>query len=130
MRRAAAGCAALVAACVRRPAVGGADTTTLVEESGARLRVAAEAGHDNDITGVRLVTGVFEISDRGDRVVAGSGCVGVDADTVRCQTAGITSLGIDIADRDDRVDAAVSIATSPSSGATEPTGCGRPATPP
>jgi hypothetical protein len=75
--------------------VGAVDATILVEESGARLRVAAEAGYDNDITGVRLVTGVFEISDPGDRV-----------------------------------DAAVSIATSPSSGATEPTGCGRPATPP
>jgi Ca2+-binding RTX toxin-like protein len=88
---------------------GAAHATTLVELSGPRLRVAAEAGRVNDVTVVRLVNGMVEISDGGDRVLPGSGCSAVDADTVRCQ-AGVTSLGIDAGDLDDRVVVSASIA--------------------
>src|SRR5688572_14074039 len=103
MRWGSYGWAPLVVLAVTALTAGPAHATTAVEESGPRLRVAADAGRVNDISVGRTVAGAFQVSDNGDRVVPGAGCAAVNLNAVQCQWAGITRIGVDAGDLDDRV---------------------------
>ena len=73
---------------------------------GSQLIVNAEAGKANAFRLGQLNTQV-EITDSGDVITPGAGCVSVNRNTVRCDVTNVTSVRINAGDQDDTVDSQV-----------------------
>ena len=73
-----------------------------VAKVGGQLVVNAAANKANNITVTRNVTHFF-VSDTGDTLGAGPGCVNLNTHLVRCTATGVASMRIDAKDRNDRV---------------------------
>jgi Ca2+-binding RTX toxin-like protein len=100
-RRAIALCTLSVGlAAVLAPAAHAA--TSVVENAGlGTLTVTAAPGKVNQITVDR--PDQFVVHDQDDIVSPGSGCTAIDATTVRCSSAAISTVSVLSGDRDDRI---------------------------
>jgi Ca2+-binding RTX toxin-like protein len=78
--------------------------------SGSQLTVNAEAGKANAFR-LGQVDTLVEITDAGDVITPGAGCVSVNRNTVRCDVTNVSTLRINTGDLDDTVDSQVLLAT-------------------
>lgn len=78
--------------------------------SGTQLIVNAEAGKANAFR-LGQLNSLVEITDSGDVISPGSGCVSVNRNTVRCDVTNVTTLRINSGDLDDSVDSQVLLET-------------------
>ena len=81
-----------------------AHAATTVSKSGGELVVTAAAAHANGIA-VSLLGTDYVVSDSDDSVagLAGSGCIQLNASTVRCPQPGAPRVAVSAGDRDDAI---------------------------
>jgi Ca2+-binding RTX toxin-like protein len=100
-RRAVALCAVTAGLAAMLVPAAQAATSVVANPSTHTLKVVAAPGRTNGITVTR--PGPFVISDTGDTVSPGAGCTNVNATTVKCSTAGITTIAVAGGDHNDHI---------------------------
>ena len=93
-----------------------AHAASAVSVSGSLLRADAEAGKANRFR-LALTNTTIQVSDAGDVLTAGAGCVSITRNLAECDATSVTRIQINTGDGDDAVESLVLLDTTVNAGA-------------